>query len=113
MHLFTPCGPAGKTLAAEKARLEGLVDHVTRLLQGEGPGSMSEGDVPVLDRWAIARTAEPCLIGLASGHPTLPGKERPIVTSRLWLMSSDGTWARTLSRWYHLGRPAGQASSLS
>ena len=74
---------------------------------------MSGTDAPVLDHWAIARTAEPSLIGLATGHPTLPGTERPIATSRLWLMSSDGTWARTLSRWYRLGRPARQAGKLS
>jgi hypothetical protein len=39
--------------------------------------------------------------------PRLPGENRPIGTSDLWLMSEDRSWARTLSRWYRLGRPAG------
>ncbi|WP_378951240.1 DUF6634 family protein [Mesorhizobium sp. ANAO-SY3R2] len=48
----------------------------------------------------------PCLAGLSSGHPKLPGTQRPIRTSDVWLVSQDWGWARTLSRWYRLGRPA-------
>ena len=107
MHLFTPGSPASDTLLGERDRLQGLLEDVACIIRGEDPMPRSGSDGPVLDRWALARTAEPCLIGLATGHPTLPGTERPIATSRLWLMSADGTWARTLSRWYHLGRPAG------
>ncbi|ANY81325.1 hypothetical protein BB934_26450 [Microvirga ossetica] len=46
-----------------------------------------------------------CLIGAASGHPLLPGTGRVIRTSDLWIMSEEFSCARTLSRWYRLGRP--------
>lgn len=63
-------------------------------------------DAPVIDRWAIAYTAVPCLAGHVTGHPVLEGRDRRIATSQVWLISSDLEWARTHSRWYRLGRPA-------
>jgi hypothetical protein len=62
----------------------------------------------MLDQWMIAQRLVPCLAGRSSGHPILMGKGRPIATSDLWLISEDGQWARTLSRWYRLGRPVRQ-----
>jgi len=47
------------------------------------------------------------LAELSTGHPVLPGQDRLIATSDLWLISEDRQWARTLSRWYQLGRPGG------
>ncbi|WP_338105282.1 DUF6634 family protein [Microvirga tunisiensis] len=62
-------------------------------------------DAPVLDYWVRGEFPVTCLVGGVAGHPTLPGKGRPIRTSDLWLLSEDHSCARTLSRWYRLGRP--------
>jgi hypothetical protein len=42
-------------------------------------------------------------------------EDRMIITSPLWFADPDGTWIRTLSRFYRLGPPAnpGEASLIS
>jgi hypothetical protein len=64
------------------------------------------GNAPLLEEWQPAVRMTPCLVGLATGHPTLPGSRRRIVTSDLWLISEELGFARSLSRWYRLGTPA-------
>ena len=44
------------------------------------------------------------LMGSAPNHPICVGDL--IVTSRLCGICKDGTWARTISRWYRLEHPA-------
>jgi hypothetical protein len=77
-----------------------------RILAGVLPEAIVSEEPPLLDRWILGNTLAPCLVGLSTGHPTLVGANRAIATSNVWLMSDDMTWARTLSRWYRLGRPA-------
>ena len=55
--------------------------------------------------WSTAEIPISCLIGAASEHPLLPRDGRVIRTSNLWIMSEEYSCARTLSRWYRLGRP--------
>ena len=62
-------------------------------------------DDPVIDFWSKADFPVTCLVGAALGHPLLPGIGRVIRTSDVWIMSEDFSCARTLSRWYRLGRP--------
>ena len=90
----------------ELARLSAMVADMEAIRRGTPPEDLSQGKAPWLDRWTIAVRPVPCLAGLSSGHPKLPGDNRLIGTSDLWLMANDWTWARTLSRWYRLGRPA-------
>lgn len=98
-------------------RLEGLLADL-RIL---GKGSYDwhriyndrERDAPILENWALAARPVPCLVGLSTGHPLLPGHGRPIVTSEVWLISEELDLARTLSRWYRLGTPSGQVSKES
>lgn len=87
-------------------RLSALVVDFERVRDGASPEILAHGRTPILDRWALALRPTPCLAGLSTGHPSLPGENREIGTSAIWLMSQDRTWARTLSRWYQLGRPA-------
>jgi hypothetical protein len=89
----------------ERERLCALVDDMEKIRSGTPPGQLAEG-APILDHWALAHRPEVCLVGRSTGHPRLTGQARPIVTSCLWLMSKDQVWARTLFRWYRLGRPA-------
>jgi hypothetical protein len=96
----------GHAFEFELARLSAIVADMEKIRQGARPDNLAE-NAPVLDRWVIAQRPIECLAGLSSGHPRLTGENRPIITSDLWLVSEDGLWARTLSRWYRLGRPAG------
>ena len=89
----------------ELARLSALVIDMEKIRSGVPPERLAQG-APILDHWVMTHRSEVCLAGLSTGHPRLTGTNRPIVTSDLWLVSKDLQWARTLSRWYRLGRPA-------
>jgi len=106
MMLFRQGGPNDRMLEAETARLKRLAADMERVLAGILPEAIVTEESPLLDRWILGNTLAPCLVGLSTGHPTLIGANRAIATSNVWLMSDDMTWARTLSRWYRLGRPA-------
>lgn len=87
------------------ARLIALADDMKRIRAGVPPELLAV-DPPILERWVLASRPVPCLAGLSFGHPVLQGEARPIFTSDLCLIADDHSWARTLSRWYRLGRPA-------
>jgi len=93
----------------ELGRLLSLTADMEALRRGSFPESLTDAEAPILENWEMARRPIPCLVGHSFGHPRLIGSGRPIMTSDLWLMSADQSWARTLSRWYRLGRPAGHA----
>lgn len=100
-------GETKEQLAAEAERLRALVLDIERILEGAPPQAIAgEEPVPILNRWLVANRATPCLVGLSTSHPKLAGVNRLIATSDVWLLAADKTWARTLSRWYRLGRPA-------
>lgn len=106
MLLFNQRDNPSAELAREMARLAALVADMERIHRGVPPEVLAGDDAPVLDRWILAKRGAPCLAGLSMGHPELVGESRPICTSELWLLSKDRAWARSLSRWYRLGRPA-------
>ena len=89
----------------ELIRLRALVDDMEKIRSGALPERLA-GEAPILDRWVLTYRPEVCLAGLSTGHPKLTGAARRVLTSDLWLMSKDRRWARTLSRWYRLDRPA-------
>ena len=102
----------GPTFDLERTRLAALVADMEKMHSGTPPEDLA-GDAPILDHWLVGRRAIPCLVGLSTGHPRLTGEGRPIATSDVWLMSNDRAWARTLSRWYRLGREAGSSNRES
>ena len=106
MLLFNEGRGAGEQLAAETARIGALLSDMERILEGVLPETLVNEEPPLLDRWLLGNVLTPALVGLSTGHPALPGTNRPIATSQVFLMSADMSWARTLSRWYRLGRPA-------
>ena len=112
MLLFSLRDDPSEAFVFETERLASLVADMERIRRGELPQALAGGeDAPILDRWILGHRPVPCLTGLSTGHPRLAGMNRAIATSDLWLMSKDRSWARTLSRWYRLGRPAEQAGS--
>lgn len=96
-----PDDPAFDTTVA---RLKALIADIEAVQAGYAPTVLPDS-APLLERWSLAQRAATCLIGRSSGHPNLPGEGREIVTSELWMISTDRQWARTLSRWYRLGEP--------
>jgi hypothetical protein len=108
MVLFDRMGATDPAFDFEQARLAALLSDMELLCAGVRPEDLAT-DAPLLDRWLVAHRPAVCLLGQSTGHPLLPGVNREIVTSDLMLMSQDRSWARTLSRWYRLGRPAGGA----
>lgn len=95
----------GAVFDYQLARLIALVDDMKEIRSGVSPERFA-ADPPILERWMLANRPVPCLAGLSFGHPLLPGEARPVATSDLCLIADDHSWARTLSRWYRLGRPA-------
>lgn len=106
MPLFRPGETGGDLLAMETERVRSLLTDMDRILGGHRPETIANADAPILDQWNPINRPASCLVGLSTGHPKLPGTNREIVTSDVWLVSDDLTWVRTLSRWYRLGRPA-------
>lgn len=106
MVIFNPCKTDhGGAFDYQLARLIALMDDMEKIRSGVPPERLAT-EPPVLERWVMAQRPAMCLAGLSFGHPLLMGDARPIVTSDLCLIAQDRTWARTLSRWYRLGRPA-------
>ena len=106
MVTFDPRKPdQGAIFESQLERLSALAADMRKIGSGVPPEHLAEG-APILDHWVLAPRLIPSLAGLSTGHPRLPGENRAISTSDLWLLSEDGEWARTLSRWYRLGRPA-------
>jgi len=85
-------------------KLDRLVADMKALRDGSLPEELAGVEPPILDRWTPAFGHSVYLVGLSTGHPKLIGENRLISTSELMLVSEDQTWARTLSRWYRLGR---------
>ncbi|MCA0058051.1 DUF6634 family protein [Mesorhizobium sp. B261B1A] len=109
MLLFGRVTPTDEMLIFQVDRLLALAADLERVRRGAPPEVMADEEAPILDRWILAQRVVASLAGLSTGHPQLVGQGRLINTSDLWLLSEDRTWARTLSRWYKLGRPAEQA----
>jgi hypothetical protein len=85
-------------------RLHRLATDGARLAQlGLVPAQLQMA--PLLDCYRpIVTSLGVRLIGHVTGHPKLGSRD--IVTSQLWWADPNGTWVRTLSRYYRLGAPA-------
>jgi hypothetical protein len=96
----------GNSLGFERllGKLDCLVADMKALQDGSLPEELAGVEPPILDRWAPAFGNNVFLVGLSTGHPKLVGQNRLISTSELMLVSEDQAWARTMSRWYRLGR---------
>lgn len=68
--------------------------------------TLSLHTAPILEAHQMYSRRTACLSGYVFGHPSL-GDSREIMTSQLIYMDTEIGIARTLNRWYRLGRPAG------
>jgi len=97
--------PPPPTLELDIERLRALVCDLERARSGDHPSHRLVASAPVLDNWQLAFRREPCLIGTVTGHPAIKNGHGNL-TSSLWLFAPAFGYARTLSRFYALGRPA-------
>ncbi|MEH2499575.1 hypothetical protein V1294_006054 [Bradyrhizobium sp. AZCC 1678] len=85
-------------------------------LRGEDPPPDELATAPRIDQWVPAISRGPdgnyrmTLVGMMIGHPTLTNGRR-IETSPLVWIDGQSRWARTMSRVYVLGEPAGARES--
>lgn len=67
-----------------------------------GPGSVqSETSISA---WVLAKRTVPVLMGTMAGHPTIKTGNVGFTTEVVYLDQSNHL-ARTINRWYRLGRP--------
>lgn len=104
MYEFEAKPPSGN-IRFDIERLASLARDLERARNGQHPSRRLINDAPVLDNWHVAYREEICLVGTVNGHPAI-ADGRQNMTSGLWLLSRQHGYARTLSRWYELGRPA-------
>ncbi|NTF88713.1 hypothetical protein G6L46_16405 [Agrobacterium rhizogenes] len=67
--------------------------------------TLSLHTAPILEAYQMYSRRTACLSGYVFGHPSL-GDSREIMTSQLMYMDTEVGIARTINRWYRLGRPA-------
>jgi hypothetical protein len=85
------------------AALERAIEDLRQAEAGEVPDL---ADAPIIDDWLIVDLdGALAMVGLVTGHPTLP--DSIVMTSVLVGINEQAGWARTVSRWYRLGRRAG------
>ena len=84
-------------------RLEPLLADLKRLTTDGRPPDLS--DSPLIDHYIVSTTPVTVLVGHITGHPFVRG---PVShTSQVMVAAAEEGWARTLSRFYRLGRPGG------
>lgn len=106
MVTFNPRKEQNPSFDRELTQPASLLAVMQAIQRGVVSDLVVDGEAPLPDRWIVGRRLVPCLSGLSTGHPRLVGNHRAICTSNLWPLPEDHNWARTLSRWYRLGRPA-------
>ncbi|MBB6262618.1 hypothetical protein FHS77_003200 [Paenochrobactrum gallinarii] len=85
--------------------LKALVEDMEAFLDRNGPTKEVLEQSPVIDHWSMSERNTPCLTGSFYHHPILGELIPNGITSQLWLLNKDEGWARTLSRFYKLGKP--------
>lgn len=86
-------------------RLRDLADDLEAMDRGEAPTAEDLALAPVLEDWANEIVPVRILRGLAIDHPSIRNG-RPVRTTQV-MATDNATWARTISRFYVLGTPAG------
>lgn len=105
-----PLAMAGQDRRSPQDRLRDLADALDAAEGGEYPSADELAVAPVLEDWELGMRPVAALVGRVTGHCDHQAGRR-VRTSEVYV-SDRRTWARTYSRLYRLGRPAGQRPSL-
>lgn len=90
---------------ADAATLARLADDIGKVGSERFDPSMLD-HAPFLDEYALIRQPALSLTGIVSGHPRISDWHRCLSTQIFYLDIERGV-ARTVNRWYRLGRPHG------
>ena len=82
-------------------RLERAIEDVRRLQRDGQPSKSDLTDAPTLDEWFLMW---PALAGFVTGHPMIADGDF-CITSPVLILDRTERWARTVSRFYILGKP--------
>jgi len=96
------CDRTRLLLLFEADRLERLAADLRTVANGIGPRPQDLEAAPVIDNWAFARRPMTSMVGIMVGHPRL--EDGLVHTTEIWAIDRHRGWARTLSRYYVLGR---------
>lgn len=107
--LVTRQGLSGD-IDSEINRLERLLADLRRIRDGMAPNTDDLASAPSIHHYGIGARSAMCLVGHVTGHPNVRGSLS--VTSDLWVFAPELGWARTLSRFYALGKPVESRDSL-
>ncbi len=91
-------------LEFEIERLRRLAYDLNDIRQGRHPGRKILEQAPTIEDGRLAARPTVCLTGRVSGHPHVR-EDGIVVTTDLWVIAPALGYARTLSRFYALGRP--------
>ena len=81
---------------------------VAKITGGWRPADADLRDAPLIDRWIpLITEGGSVLLGEIAHHPIVE-PERRKATSMLLALDGSLLWARTISRFYRLGRPLGR-----
>ncbi|WP_312946495.1 DUF6634 family protein [Agrobacterium sp.] len=95
--------------------LADLADRLRKLvfaldeLSSVGPDGI-QGTVCITD-WVAAKRTVPILVGRMAGHPTIKDGNIGATTEIFYIDEANGL-ARSLNRWYRLGRRCGNEAGL-
>lgn len=67
-------------------------------------GPKTVGSAVTISEWVIAKRAVPILLGSVSGHPRIK-TGNTAATTEIVFWDEDQRLARTINRWYRLGKP--------
>lgn len=86
----------------QHTRLITRLAHDLELIRLElGPTAQDLENAPIIDNWYVGARMEPALVGDIADHPLVDGSG---ITSGLYVLDPERGYARTLSRFYKLGR---------
>ncbi|MGU3421821.1 DUF6634 family protein [Methylobacterium sp. D54C] len=89
-------------------RLREVAEALDAMAGGRVPSDERLSDAPLLEDWSIEARAVPSLTGYVTNHHVTGRGRWPLTVD---IYATDGrSWARTYSRYYRLGRPAGSVS---
>jgi hypothetical protein len=83
--------------------LRRLLHDLEELRENGAPSPLSLSVAPYLDEWFPSNRLVPCLAGYPEGHPTCRSG-RMARTSDLWVFAPDHGYARTLNRYWRVGK---------
>ena len=101
--IIDKAGPAPE-LEPEVRRLRGLVQALDDIRCGRHPDKAALASCPRIHDWRVFHRPDPSLTGIMFNHPAI-NDGRPGLTTGLWVLAPALGYARTISRYYALGKP--------